>query len=41
MVGSTLTIDPNNGFVGVFYVTVVVSDGQGGTDSKQFKVMVT
>jgi len=41
IVGSTLTIDPNNGFVGVFYVTVVVSDGHGGTDSKQFKVTVT
>ena len=39
--GSNLIIDPNSGFVGVFYVTVVVNDGREGTDSKQFKVTVT
>ena len=39
--GNTLTINPNSGYVGFFYVTVVVSDGQGGTDTKTFKVTVT
>ena len=39
--GNTLTINPNLGYVGYFYVTVVVSDGQGGTDTKTFKVTVT
>ncbi len=39
--GSLLTIDPNAGFAGVFYVTVVVTDGVGGTDSELFKVTVT
>jgi len=39
--GSTLTIDPNDGFMGVFYVTVVVNDGNGGIDTKSFKVTVS
>ena len=39
--GNTLTINPNAGYVGYFYVTVVVSDGHGGTDTKTFKVSVT
>jgi hypothetical protein len=39
--GSTLTINPNAGFRGKFYVSATVSDGRGGTDSKQFAVVVT
>jgi hypothetical protein len=39
--GNTLTINPNDGYRGKFYVTATVSDGQGGTDSKQFAVTVT
>ncbi len=39
--GSILTIDPNANFVGSFFITVLVNDGQGGTDSEQFRVRVT
>ena len=39
--GSTLTINPHVGFRGKFYVSATVSDGRGGTDSKQFAVVVT
>jgi methionine-rich copper-binding protein CopC len=39
--GSTLVINPNAGFRGKFIVTVTVSDGQGNTDSEQFRVNVT
>jgi hypothetical protein len=39
--GSTLVINPNAGFKGKFVVTVTVSDGQGNTDSEQFRVNVT
>jgi hypothetical protein len=38
--GSTLTINPNDGFRGKIYVTATVNDGQGGTDSKQFTLLV-
>jgi hypothetical protein len=36
--GSTLTINPTNGFRGRFIVTVHVSDGRGGSDSEEFFV---
>jgi PKD repeat protein len=36
--GTTLNINPNNGFVGQFVVTVSVSDGMGGADSETFRV---
>ncbi len=39
--GSTLSINPDDSFRGKFYVSVTVSDGRGGTDSKQFAVTVT
>ena len=39
--GSTLSINPNDGFRGKFYVSATVSDGRGGTDSKLFAVIVT
>ncbi|MEX2213887.1 MAG: choice-of-anchor B family protein, partial [Phycisphaeraceae bacterium] len=39
--GNTLTINPNDSFTGKFYVTVLVSDGQGSTDSEVFLVNVT
>jgi hypothetical protein len=38
--GSTLTINPNDGFRGKFYVVATVNDGNGGTDSKRFAVNV-
>jgi hypothetical protein len=38
--GSTLVINPNNGFRGKFFVTVSVSDGHGNNDSETFKVNV-
>jgi hypothetical protein len=39
--GSTLTINPNDGFQGKFLVTATVGDGNGGSDSEQFTVTVT
>ena len=39
--GNVLTINPNNGFVGVFYVTVAVSDGRDGTATETIKITVT
>jgi len=39
--GSTLTVNPNDGFRGKFYVTATVSDGNGGSDSKRFTMTVT
>jgi hypothetical protein len=39
--GSTLSINPHDGFRGKFYVNATVSDGRGGTDSKLFAVIVT
>jgi hypothetical protein len=39
--GITLVINPQAGFRGKFIVTVTVSDGQGNTDSEQFRVNVT
>ena len=38
--GTTLTVTPNAGFTGVFYVNVSVSDGKGGTANEEFKVTV-
>jgi hypothetical protein len=38
---STLTINPNSGFVGKFYVTILVSDGQGGSDSETIAITLT
>jgi hypothetical protein len=38
--GSTLTITPQAGFTGAFYVTATAEDGWGGTDSKTFRVTV-
>lgn len=38
--GSTLVVTANQGFTGKFFVTVAVSDGRGGADSKSFKVTV-
>ena len=37
---TTLTVTPNAGFTGVFYVNVSVSDGKGGTANEEFKVTV-
>jgi len=39
--GNVLTLNPNNGFSGAFYVTVTVSDGNGGSDFEKFRVNVT
>jgi hypothetical protein len=39
--GSTLTIDPNAGFVGTFSVLVTVTDIGGATDSRLVRVDVT
>ena len=40
VIGRTLTIDREDGFVGAVVVTVTASDGRGGTDSKTFTVTV-
>ena len=38
--GTTLTVTPNAGFVGAFYVTVTVDDGHGASASGRFQVTV-
>jgi len=38
--GTTLVVMPDAGFVGVFYITVLVDAGSGGTTTGQFEVTV-
>jgi hypothetical protein len=39
--GNQLTIAPNSGFVGPFFVIVTVNDGHGNSVSQRFKVTVS
>jgi hypothetical protein len=39
--GTILKVTPQAGYKGTFYVLVTVSDGQGGTGSQRFKVIVS
>ncbi len=39
--GNVLTINPNAGFIGQFLVSATVNDGQGGTATRTFRVVVT
>ncbi|MEQ1830145.1 MAG: CHRD domain-containing protein, partial [Pirellula sp.] len=41
VVGNVLTINPNDNFVGKFYVVAKVEDGFGGMDTEKFSVSVT
>jgi hypothetical protein len=39
--GNILTLNPNGGFIGSFFVTVTVHDGHGNSDSEKIRVNVT